>query len=144
MEAEIIAKVPLDEKDREILKMLVADPRSSVADIAREVGVQRDTVMYRIRRFETRGLISKYHTILEPQALGLSIFMLVLVKTAPVAGDVLEELPQKGVRLRDKLRRLLPCKGHGVGIGLPQPRIWPLGASRRRASPALPQLPRFR
>jgi DNA-binding Lrp family transcriptional regulator len=77
-------KVNLDEKDRSILQLLLKDPRTPIADIAREVGVQRDTVMYRIRRFEKRGLIAKYHTILEPQALGLNIFMMVLIKVAPV------------------------------------------------------------
>lgn len=96
MEAEFAIKVPLDEKDREILKILVADPRASVADISRKVGAQRDTVMYRIKRFEKRGLISKYHTILDPQALGLNIFMMVLLKIAPVStelvNDFLEQL----------------------------------------------------
>ena len=84
-----ITKVNLDEKDRNILQLLLKDPRTQIADIAREVGVQRDTVMYRIQRFEKRGLIAKYHTILEPQALGLNIFMMVLVKVAPVSrGEV--------------------------------------------------------
>ncbi len=88
-------RVNIDEKDKKILQMLMKDPRTQVADIAREVGVQRDTVMYRIRRFEKRGLIAKYHTIVEPQALGLNIFMMVLVKTAPVSSDVLEQFLEK-------------------------------------------------
>ena len=90
-----LQKVPLDEKDRSIIKLLIEDPRTSVADIARVVGVQRDTVLYRIRRLEKKGLISKYHTIIDPQALGLSMFMLVLIKVAPVAGADIEEFVQK-------------------------------------------------
>jgi DNA-binding Lrp family transcriptional regulator len=90
MDVNFGKKVPLDEKDKEILKMLVDDPRATVADISRKVGVQRDTVMYRIQRFEKRGLISKYHTILDPQALGLNIFMMVLIKVAPVSTDFID------------------------------------------------------
>lgn len=89
------SRVNLDEKDRKILKILLKDPRTQVADIAREVGVQRDTVMYRIRRFEKRGLIAKYHTIVEPQALGLNIFMMVLIKVAPVSREEVETFIKK-------------------------------------------------
>ena len=83
-----IEKVPLDERDRAILHRLLRDPRTPVADIAREVGAQRDTVTYRIERLEREGAISKYHTIVEPSALGLPVFMLLLVKLAPVTGEV--------------------------------------------------------
>lgn len=88
-------KVNLDEKDRAILRIIVADPRTPIADIARQVGIQRDTVLYRIKRFEKRGLIMKYHTILEPQALGLNIFMMVLIKLAPVDKDALKDFLEK-------------------------------------------------
>lgn len=80
----------LDEKDRAILRLLVRDPQMQVADIAREVGVQRDTVVYRVKRMEKRGLIMKYHTILDPLALGLGVFMMVLVKLNPVSKSELE------------------------------------------------------
>jgi DNA-binding Lrp family transcriptional regulator len=54
-----------------------------VADIARTVCAQRDTVLYRIERLEKLGLIQKYHTIIEPSALGLPVFMLVLLTLSP-------------------------------------------------------------
>jgi Lrp/AsnC family transcriptional regulator, leucine-responsive regulatory protein len=91
-------KVNLDENDRAILRLVVRDPRTPIADIAREVGVQRDTVLYRIKRFEKRGLIVKYHAILEPQALGLNIFMMVLIKLAPVDKDALKDFLEKLVK----------------------------------------------
>lgn len=77
-------KVPLDERDRTILRCLLRDPRTPIADIAREVGAQRDTVTYRIERMEREGLIVRYHTIIDPNALGLPVFMLLLVKLAPI------------------------------------------------------------
>ena len=85
-----MATVNLDRTDKAILHCLMEDPRTSIANIARTVGVQRDTVTYRIERFEKRGLITKYHTIVEPRALGCEIFMLVLIKTKPVAKKVLQ------------------------------------------------------
>ena len=88
-------KVNLDEKDRAILRLVVRDPRMQIADIAREVGVQRDTVQYRIQRMEKRGLIMKYHTILDPLSLGLGVFMMVLVKLNPVSKSELNALLSK-------------------------------------------------
>jgi Lrp/AsnC family leucine-responsive transcriptional regulator len=89
---QIPSKVNLDEKDRQILKLLIDEPRLSVADIARKTNVQRDTVVNRMRRFEQKGLILKYHVVVDPPALGLDIFMLVLIKTAPVGQAVIDEL----------------------------------------------------
>ena len=84
-------KVNLDEKDRKILRLLIDEPRISVADIARQVGVQRDTVTYRMKRFENKGLILKYHVVIDSVALGLDIFMMVLIQTAPVGQETLDE-----------------------------------------------------
>lgn len=89
---QIPTEVNLDEKDRKILRLLIEEPRITVADIARKVGAQRDTVIYRMRRFEKKGLIMKYHVVIDSAALGLDIFMLVLVKTAPVGQAELDEL----------------------------------------------------
>lgn len=91
-------KVPLDDKDRAILRVLLRDPRTAIAEIARETGVQRDTVLHRVEKMEKRGLISKYHTILEPHALGLPMFVLVLLRTLPVAGEVMDTFVQNLVQ----------------------------------------------
>lgn len=88
-------KVPLNDTDRAILQCLIADPRTSIADIARETGIQRDTVHYRIDRFEKRGLITKYHTVIDPVALGCEIFMLVLIKIAPVEKEARDAFLKK-------------------------------------------------
>ncbi|NBV77540.1 Lrp/AsnC family transcriptional regulator [bacterium] len=90
-----VKAVPLDEKDKAILTCLINDPRISVADIARELNVQRDTVLYRIKRLEQRGVVTKYHTIVDPQALGLSMFVLLLIKLTPVSGEEVQSFVQK-------------------------------------------------
>lgn len=87
--------VPLDARDKQILKLLAQDPRTSIADIARGIEAQRDTVAYRIGRLERKGVISKYHAILEPQALGLPVFMLALIKMNPVAGETVQQFVEK-------------------------------------------------
>ena len=81
--------VNIDDTDRSILRYVMVDPRTTIADMARELGVQRDTVKYRLERMEKRGLIMKYHTIVDPEKLGLGVFMQVLVKTAPVPKEEL-------------------------------------------------------
>ena len=91
MNSRVTKLVPLDETDRAILRHVLDDPRVSIADIARVVGVQRDTVKYRMERMEKRGVITKYHAIIEPAALGLTVFMQVLIKTAPVPKEQLQE-----------------------------------------------------
>ncbi len=88
-------KVPLDEKDKAILRALLRDPRTSTAEVARETGVQRDTVLHRVEKMEKRGLISKYHTIIEPEALGMSMFVLVLINAEPVSHDILGVFVEK-------------------------------------------------
>lgn len=90
--------VPLSDTDRIILKYLLKDPRASIADIARETGIQRDTVHYRIDRFEKRGLITKFHVIIDPMALGCEIFMLVLIKLAPLEKDIRNAFLKKLVK----------------------------------------------
>lgn len=87
---QVPSKVNLDEKDKKILRLLIDQPRIQVADIARLTGVQRDTVVNRMRRFEQRGLILKYHVVIDSFALGLDIFMLVMIKTAPVGKEALQ------------------------------------------------------
>jgi len=84
-------KVNLDEKDKIILRLLIDEPRISVADIARQTGVQRDTIVNRMQRFEKKGLILKYHVVVDSFALGLDIFMLILIKTAPVGQEKINE-----------------------------------------------------
>lgn len=82
-----MSQVNLDETDKAILRQVLADPRTSIADLARDLGVQRDTAKYRLERLEKRGVIMQYHVIIDPDKLGLGVFMQVLVKTAPVSSE---------------------------------------------------------
>jgi DNA-binding Lrp family transcriptional regulator len=50
----------LDELDRNIISLLGADARMSVATLARRLKVARSTVQTRLERLETTGMIAGY------------------------------------------------------------------------------------
>lgn len=52
--------MPLDTLDRRLLALLQADARSSAADLARQLGVARTTVLARITRLERHAVIVGY------------------------------------------------------------------------------------
>ena len=50
----------LDELDRRLIALLQADARTSAADMARQLGVARTTVLARLARLERSGVIVGY------------------------------------------------------------------------------------
>jgi len=91
----------LDKKDKEILLELIQDPRATIAEIARKIGVQRDTVTYRIEKFEKTGLIKKYHTIIDPFILGKGVFMMVMIKVKPVTSIEMNKFVKKLITIAE-------------------------------------------
>jgi Lrp/AsnC family leucine-responsive transcriptional regulator len=67
-------QVTLDALDRKLLQDLELRGRDSFSEIARRVRRGRDTVEYRIRELEEKEIITGYHAIIDPSAVGLSIF----------------------------------------------------------------------
>ena len=67
----------LDEKDKKILSVLNKNARKSIANISRATGIQRDSVLYRIKRMEEHSLILHYHAVLDPIVLGNPIYSFV-------------------------------------------------------------------
>ena len=63
----------LSELDREILRILQEDARSSNQELARRVGLSPSPCWRRVRRLEESGYIQKYVTILDPDKLGFSV-----------------------------------------------------------------------
>ena len=70
-------KVKLDQKDKKILSLLDKHARLSVAAISRKTGIQRDSVLYRIKRMQERNVIRFFHTVLHPNVLGYPIYTFV-------------------------------------------------------------------
>jgi len=71
----------MDAIDAQILHLLQSNARETQADIARAVGLAPSAVLERIRKLETRGLITGYAALLDPKALGLGMLAFVAVRT---------------------------------------------------------------
>ncbi|MFT0534120.1 Lrp/AsnC family transcriptional regulator [Castellaniella hirudinis] len=56
----------MDSTDQQLIRLLRADARSSIATLAKRLGVARGTVTQRIRRLEDAGLIVGYTVRLRP------------------------------------------------------------------------------
>ncbi len=92
------SRVKLDVKDRKILSILARNARMPAAAIAREVGLSKDTVNYRIKAYEKKGLIQGYRAVINIERFGLSNYHLFLTLSKP--------LPDEGKTLAQKLATL--------------------------------------
>ncbi len=58
----------MDDLDRHLIALLRDDARSSIASLAKKLGVARGTVQNRLARLEEEGIIVGYTVRLKPQA----------------------------------------------------------------------------
>lgn len=63
-------EAPLDGTDREIVALLIADARASLANIGRKVSLSPPAVKRRIDRLERLGVITGYTTLVDHAKLG--------------------------------------------------------------------------
>ena len=64
----------LDALDKKILYYLDHDGRISYSDLAKKVKHGRDTVEYRVQRCLDSGLISKFQVVINPYAIGKTLY----------------------------------------------------------------------
>lgn len=81
-----------------LVKALVADARTSIAELARMVGLSSPSVSERIRRLEEAGVIEGYTATINPKALGLPLAAWLRIRPVPgqlqkVVG-ILRDLPE--------------------------------------------------
>ena len=67
----------LDETDREILRILMANARTPFSEVARRIDMSSATVHDRVNRMEEAGVIEGYHATVDPKAVGLGTSALV-------------------------------------------------------------------
>ena len=82
-----------DQLDRDLLALLQANARASAAELARQLGTARTTVLARLSRMEREGIIAGYTVRLgqDVRDLGLQAFIGITVQ--PKAGrDVVRQL----------------------------------------------------
>ena len=73
----------LDDLDRQLVALLQADARASVADLARQLDVARTTVVARIARLERTNVIAGYSVRLGQDVLDASIYAYVGIILTP-------------------------------------------------------------
>ena len=61
---------PLDEIDRILARELVADGRATLAHLAATAGLSVSAVQSRVRRLESRGVVTGYTARINPEAVG--------------------------------------------------------------------------
>ena len=68
---------PLDEVDRILARELIADGRATLAHLAETAGLSVSAVQSRVRRLESRGVVTGYTAKINPEAVGkmLSAFV---------------------------------------------------------------------
>lgn len=88
----------LDTTDVQLLNALTTDARTSIAELARLVGLSPPSVSERIKRMEDVGLIEGYAARINPKALGFSLAAWLRIRPVPgqlqkVAG-ILNDVPE--------------------------------------------------
>lgn len=88
----------LDARNVELLRLLDGDPRASVSELARRIGMSAPAVKERLTRLEEAGVILGYRLGLSAKALGWPITAFIRVR--PMAGqlpriiELAESIPQ--------------------------------------------------
>ncbi|EUA06634.1 asnC-type helix-turn-helix domain protein [Mycobacterium xenopi 4042] len=67
----------LDDIDRTLVRQLVANGRATLAELAASAGLSISAVQSRVRRLESRGVVTGYSARINPEAVGnmLSAFV---------------------------------------------------------------------
>src|SRR5260370_12690017 len=68
-----IVGVELDDNDRRLIEALDRNARTSIADLARLIGLSPQSTSDRVRRLEDLGVVTGFTVRLDPAALGLGI-----------------------------------------------------------------------
>jgi Lrp/AsnC family leucine-responsive transcriptional regulator len=97
-----ISKLLLDDRNQKLLAALLRNPRASVTELARRVGLSAPATRERMLRLEEAGVIKGWHVELDPKALGFPIAILIRVRPMP------GQLP-KIAKLAQSLAQVTEC-----------------------------------
>src|SRR5687768_14251590 len=78
-----VSKLLLDSRNQKLLVALLKNPRASVSDLARKVGLSAPATRERLLRLEEAGVIRGWRVELDPKALGFPIAVLIRVRPMP-------------------------------------------------------------
>jgi Lrp/AsnC family leucine-responsive transcriptional regulator len=72
-----------DPKNLALLRALQADPRLTLTELARRIGMSAPAARERLQRLEETGVISGYRLDIDPKALGLPITAIIRLRPMP-------------------------------------------------------------
>lgn len=93
--------VKLNRIDRNILRILQADGRTSYAELSRQVGLSTTPCIERVRRLENDGVIRGYQAILEPEHLDAGLVVFVQIRLSRTSQDIFEEFKRHASALEE-------------------------------------------
>jgi len=93
----------IDDLDRRILRELQADATLSIADLAHRVNLSQTPCWKRIQKLEAMGVIERRVAILNPEALGLGLTVLVAIEAGAHSDEWLERFTQNVSQLPEVL-----------------------------------------
>ncbi|NHN48041.1 Lrp/AsnC family transcriptional regulator [Halostella sp. JP-L12] len=86
----------LDEVDRKILKILQADGRTALSEIARRLDMGSATIHERVNALEAEGYIREYRAVLDPELLDVDqVAFIRVTTTAGRFSEVAERLAEE-------------------------------------------------
>ena len=81
----------LDEKDNQIIALLLENARLTYSEIGEQIGLSRVAVKNRVKLLEEQGIINGYHAQIDPLVVpGMFIYM-VFMETEPGAYSEIAE-----------------------------------------------------
>ena len=91
IEDNVKTKIKIDSKDKIILKMISQDARVKIVDIAEEVKLTPEAVLYRIRKLEKEKVILDSSMIFNTKKLGYH-FADILIEVNPFSSEIQEKI----------------------------------------------------
>jgi Lrp/AsnC family leucine-responsive transcriptional regulator len=77
----------VDRVDRKIIAALRDNGRATYAELGRTIGLSASSVHERVAKLEASGVITGYHAVVDPRAVGLGVTALVGVQPTDTASD---------------------------------------------------------
>lgn len=85
--------IDLDDVDRQLLGLLLADGRRSFTDLAKDTGLSTSAVHQRVRRLEQRGAVTGYTAQVDPVVAGLPLTAFVSI--TPIDPAAPDDAPER-------------------------------------------------
>lgn len=90
-----ISNLLLDARNIQLLKLLSRNPRISVSELARRIGMSAPAIRERLQRLEESGVIKGYRVEIDSRALGYPIAAFIRIRPTPGALTKIAALAQR-------------------------------------------------